>query len=88
MTTAVRQTSKAAYLQHGMSGALISQRLFILQYLKDHGPRTRQQLSEVTGIPINSVSGRANELLNQGLVTDDTVVTTAFGRKAHLLEAV
>lgn len=83
----MRDTSLAAHYQHSVSGALLSQRQFILKFLKDNGPRTRQQISDVTGIPINAVCGRVNELLKQELVMDSQKVKTAYGRTAYLVEA-
>lgn len=82
----MRDTSLAAHHQHSVSGAMLSQRQFILKFLQDNGSRTRQQISDVTGIPINAVCGRVNELLKQGLVTDSQKVKTAYGRTAYLVE--
>lgn len=83
----MRDTSQAAYYQHSMSGAMLSQRLFVLQFLRENGPRTRAQLSEATGIPINAICGRCSELIKQELATDSRKVKTASGRWAYLVEA-
>lgn len=84
----MRDTSLAAHYEHSVSGAMISQRLFILEFLQQNGARTRQQISEATGIPINAVCGRCNELIKQELATDNEKVKTASGRWAYLVEAV
>ena len=84
----MRETSLAANHQHWLSGAAASQREYILSFLKKNGPRTRQQISESTGIPINSVCGRVNELVKKEQVTDKKQVKTAYGRRAYLVEVV
>ena len=84
----MRETSQAAYHQHSVSGALMSQRLFVLNFLRENGPRTRAQISEAMGIPINAICGRCNELIKQELATDSRKVKTASGRWAYLVEAV
>lgn len=82
----MRDTSLAAHYEHSVSGAMQTQRDFIFNFLKEHGSRTREQLVEATGIPINSVCGRVHELKELGQVKDNRKVTTAYGRKAYLVE--
>lgn len=84
----IRQTSQAAFYQHSMSGALLNQKQFILMFLTENGPRTRQQISDETGIPINAVTGRVKELIDGDKVTDEKTVKNAYGRNVHLVEAV
>lgn len=84
----VRQTSQAALYQHSISGALLSQRQFILAFLIENGPHTRQQISDATGIKINAVTGRVKELIDSDKVTDEKTVKNAYGRNVHLVEVV
>lgn len=82
----VRETSKAAFYQHSVSGALLSQRQLILLFLEREGPHTRKQISDLTGIPINAVTGRVKELIDDRKVIDERVVKGEFGRNVHLVE--
>ena len=84
----IRQTSLAAYHLHSVSGALLTQQGFILQFLKDNGPHTRQQISDETGIAINAVSGRVKKLIDLELAQETKRVKNPSGKSAYLVEAV
>lgn len=72
MSTAIgtpsgREVSAAAYRDHRRSGAALSRRMQVLSHLCAAGTAlTRQEISDQTGMPINAVCGRVNELLGMG----------------------
>lgn len=84
----IRQTSLAAHHEHATSGALLTQQGFILQFLRDNGPHTRQQISDATGIQINAVSGRVNKLIELEQAVETKRVKNPSGKTAYLVEAV
>ena len=45
-----------------------STRQRVLDALRQHGPMTRHEVASVTGLPLSSVCGRVNELVERGLV--------------------
>jgi hypothetical protein len=60
----VQQTSRDAY-----RGIKLSQgQLQIIDSLTDHGPQTDLELMSTTGMKINAVTGRRNELVGLGAV--------------------
>ena len=62
-----REVSAAAYREARRSGAALSRRMQVLSHLcAAGGPLTRQEISEQSGIAINVVCGRVNELLGLG----------------------
>lgn len=83
----MRETSLAAHHEHSVSGALLTQQGFILQFLRDNGPHTRQQISDETGIAINAVSGRVKKLLELELAVETRRVKNPSGKSAYLVEA-
>lgn len=59
-----REVSAAAYRETRRTGAALSRRMQVLSHLCAAGqPLTRQEIAEQTGMPINVVCGRVNELL-------------------------
>jgi|14BtaG_2_1085337.scaffolds.fasta_scaffold00447_17 hypothetical protein len=63
----VHINSKYAYGQIGDDGRKVTQAMAVKRCLEDHPPGlTRAQISEITGIPINSVCGRVNDLMKAG----------------------
>ena len=59
----VRTTSKLAYSGVQASGSTAAQRDQILDFLyAESGPRSLREIQGFTGIDINAVSGRCNEL--------------------------
>lgn len=63
----VKQTSIDAYQEQAITGRSRTQRERILKFLVDHQmPRNRREISIMTGIPINAVCGRINDMLFEG----------------------
>jgi len=63
----VKQTSIDAYQEQALSGRSRTQRERILKFLEDHQlPRNRREISIMTGISINAVCGRVNDMLYEG----------------------
>lgn len=62
----VRDTSVSAYRTLAHSGELTKQQRQILQVIVSGAQRdwTRKEISEASGLPINCVCGRVNEMLN------------------------
>lgn len=62
----VKATSRSSYYQHVITGKAETQRERILACLLDSAvPLNRRQISELTGIPINAVTGRVNALMEK-----------------------
>lgn len=84
----IRETSLAAHHQHSVSGALLTQKMFILDFLKQNGPMTRQQIADaIPDVGINAVCGRIRELLDSELVVETKRVKNPSGKSAYLVEA-
>ena len=62
MKTNVSSTSIAAYLDMQSGGKLGHQHEVILSAIKPDSDYSLQELSKLTNLPINCVSGRCNEL--------------------------
>lgn len=84
----MRETSLAALHEHAVSGALLTQKMSILEFLKINGPHTRQQIADVLEEPVPSVCGRIRELLDSELVQETKRVKNPSGKSAYLVEAV
>lgn len=63
MRTQVAETSLIAYQSLQAEKKLSAKQALIMGFLASGKAMTRQQIVEVTGEPINSVTGRVNELL-------------------------
>lgn len=81
----IRFTSIAALVAHAASGAKMMNRHRILQHLHEESPCSRVQISKSTGIPLNEVCGRVNELLKENIVTDGgaPIVCPVTGNVVH-----
>ena len=67
----VRQTSREAYEEMVLSGRGATQRAIVLRFLLNfHRPATRGEIAYHSGITINSVCGRVNELLKDGKIKE------------------
>jgi len=78
----VAKTSKMAYEELVASGKASTQRAVILKTLLDHpNGYTRRELSRVTGLEINAVCGRVNEILKYGWADDSMEVACPTTRK-------
>ena len=67
----MKEASIQAYKHLIESGELSRQQVMVLAALHELGEATRQEISRHSGIPINCVCGRVNELLNRGLVAEE-----------------
>lgn len=62
----MKGTSKQAFREHVAEGGARTQREIILECIRDSAvPVNRRQIGELTGIPINAVTGRVNELMDK-----------------------
>lgn len=78
MRTQVRESSIAAYRDLGDSGKIGAQAQTILNHMKAGRDYSLQELSRLTGIAINAISGRCNDLKKIGLLVE------AAGRKCSI----
>lgn len=68
----MRQTSLSAYHQMQQSGRLLETTEMILFALMRHPEGlTRRELEEETGLRINQIAGRVNEMLRRGRVVEN-----------------
>ena len=67
----IRQTSLLAHQEIQIDGTAINQRTKILRFVRNHPDLTRNEISYWTGIRINAVAGRINELLKLGSIFED-----------------
>jgi len=78
----VRDTSRLAYDALDLNAGQFR----IVAFLRDHHPKafTRAELARASGIPINAVCGRVNELLKLGAL-EELVRRgcTTSGKQAH-----
>lgn len=84
-----RNISIETYYAHIESGEALKQWMKVLNALRAHEkPFTRSELSDLTGIRINAVCGRVNELIKAGLVSEgDRRKCESTGKQAHELTA-
>ena len=62
-------TSSEAFREHTETGTAARQRQAVLDCIRDSAvPLNNRQISQISRIPINAVSGRVFELLQAGLV--------------------
>ena len=77
----MRQTSIFAY--HSLSQVTISKRQReVLDALRNIAPATNRMICEESGIPINVVTPRCNELVKKGMVVEAYTAIDQYGRKA------
>lgn len=65
-----RETSLAAYDDLRDSGKVGKQAQTILNHLQPGGNYSLQEICRLTGLPINAVSGRVNDLKKIGLLAE------------------
>lgn len=63
-------TRNANYHEHRESGALGKQQRVVMDEIKARGAGTRSELAKRTGITINAIAGRVNELVAAGLLVE------------------
>lgn len=66
----VAETSIAAYNGLKDSGSLGKQKRQVLAAILPGARYTRSELSDITGLPINCVTGRVRELIDEGRLED------------------
>ena len=67
----VRDTSIIAYQQLKSEGKELTQKQRILQLINDENrPLSRKEISAITGLEINAISGRVNTLLKEGKIKE------------------
>lgn len=80
----VRDTSLDAYDRIREAGVTGAQRERIAAYLFDRDPMTRQEIARQTGLAINAVCGRVNELIKSAhLVELEKRPCRTSGHSAH-----
>lgn len=67
---AIAETSVIAYQDLKDSGALGNQQRLILAAVIPGCRYTRSELADITGLPINVITGRVNELVKAGRLDD------------------
>jgi len=83
---AVRKNSRDAYAAIADSLPACKKRVY--ETIAKGGRLTRQEVSEVSGMPINTVCGRVRELLETNLVREEGSSVVVNGHRRALLEAV
>ena len=67
----VRTTSIIAYNELKGSGKELTQKQRILQLINEENrPLSRKEISAITGLEINAISGRVNTLLKEGKIKE------------------
>jgi hypothetical protein len=86
MRTQVAETSLVAYHSLQAEKKLSAKQALIMGFLSSGTAMTRQELVNVTGEPINSVTGRVNELLTaKRIVIRGEVVNQKTGKPNYLV---
>jgi len=70
MRTQVRDTSRVTYQSMKDTGQVGAQACFILSRMSSSRDYSLQEISKITGLPINAVSGRCNDLKKAGLLIE------------------
>ena len=63
MRTAVSETSLSAYASLRDEGKIQPQETRVLMAICEHGPLTREEIAEATGMRLSAVCGRVNSLV-------------------------
>lgn len=71
----------------GILDRLPDSRAKVFRVIASRGPLTRNDIEEILEVPINEVTGRVKELLNDDLVREGAKVKTKTNRPRSLLEA-
>lgn len=84
MKTAVADTSIQAYHSMRGDGSLTRQQAAVMARIKFGSDYSLQELVKLTGLPINVISGRVNELKAEGrLIHSETRKCAITGRTVH-----
>lgn len=81
----IHANSLATYFTLRDANQLAPKEMEVVAALVEHGPLTRQQIPEITGMPINCVSGRVKSLLDKGLIEPVGTVMNPITRKPNEL---
>lgn len=73
-----RDTSLTAYRQTYLSGQAHHKRFKVFMYIADNTNCTRHEISIKTGIPINVVTPRVKELLDDGLIYENGKINNHY----------
>jgi len=84
----MKDTSTEAYIANIKEGKTSLQAVQVFNCIRNNPPLTRLEISEKTGIPINAVCGRVNELLHAHLIVEGDKKLQRTGRQAYTLKAV
>lgn len=76
----IQQTSLHAYTRMQQTGRLGECQKRVLLWLQNHPCTSDLEISSGTGLPINNVTARRNELYNKGLVRCTGKKTSPTGR--------
>lgn len=68
MQTAMQETSLSAYRDMQDEGKVGKQAALILSFIKSGEDYSRQEICRLTGLAVNAVSGRVNDLLKAGRI--------------------
>ncbi len=80
--------SRSSYRSHVIEGRARTQRLAIIYFMESHQlPRNRREISIMTGITINAVTGRVNALIENGdLIEEHYCVDPVTNRRVGYVE--
>lgn len=67
----VRDTSLNAYIELNNTDKLSQYQRKVYKVISQHGNVTDKEISEITRMQINNVTGRRNELLKLGMIEDN-----------------
>lgn len=81
----MKNTSIEAYAALNATSKSETQKHIIIDYLKEHGEATRQQIADDTEITINAVCGRVNELFKQKRISSCGIGVNTSGCRAELI---
>ena len=82
MTKTIQQTSLTCYKELADDGILCARQSQVLSAFKAHGCHTNLEISRITGLPINTITGRVRELVKMGLLEEIGKKRDTTGRTA------
>lgn len=84
----IRFPSLMALRKHIANGGHAQNRHRVLNAVADIGKCTRSEISRESGVPINEVAGRVNELIKEGILRDDgpPMKCSVSGNVVHAVE--
>lgn len=79
----IRDTSRHAYNDIKTNGTQVSQAMKIFNYIKSSDGVTRNMISNETGIGINAVCGRVNELLKSFMIRENGKMKDIYTKRQN-----